>query len=226
MWEKFVHDFAVPAVTLQRPYWKILQSWLRWPELPCGNFVWKLTIAGHGINYRSRLLSNVKCATIQKLPTRPMTKKELDRHIAEKLLGLVPCLGYRKVWYDRQGAALIRDTAFCQHVDGACYSQIELISLVDGRMGGPPQYVGSSRAALILLRELWKRCDDVVLYSSRKLNPEPVWTVTLYKRDFDNFDMAPVVIAGPCTAPTPELAIGLAAAELTGLCIAAHEIAD
>lgn len=153
-----------------------------------------------------------------------MTKKELDRHIAEKLLGLQPCLGYRRVWYDRQGAALIRDTAFCQHAEGTCYSQIELISLVDGRIGGPPQYVGSSRAGLILLRELWKRCDDVVLNSSRKINPEPMWMVTLYKRDESL--TTTVVVAGPCSAPTPELAIGLAAAELTGLHIAAHEITD
>lgn len=157
--------------------------------------------------------------------TKLLTRKELDRHIAEKLLGLQPCLGYRKVWYERQGAALIRDTSFCQHAEGTCYSQIELISLVDGRMGGPPQYCGSSRAGLILLRELWKRCDDIVLTSSRVINSDPLWTVTLYSRGGIGMGN-PTITVGPCSAPTPELAIGLAAAELTGLRIAAYEIQD
>lgn len=137
-----------------------------------------------------------------------MTRKELDRWICEKLLGMTPCRQWRPVWYKDQGAALVKN---CPHPDDTCYSHIELMTLL-GRMGGPPQYCGSSRAGLVLLRRLEKFASVILVYWTRSGE----WTAELRKGE--------EVVAGPAYAPSPEMAIALAAAELTGLKLTAGEI--
>lgn len=145
-----------------------------------------------------------------------LTRKELDTLISTKLLGMVACTGHRAVWYKDQGAALIKN---CGHLDNTCYSLVELNTML-GRMGGPPQYCGSSRAGLILLRELEKRADVVVLHCSRGSG----WSAELHSTA--NGTTSPIRTYGPCRAAAPEMAIALVAAELAGVKLMAEEITD
>lgn len=150
-----------------------------------------------------------------------MTRKELDKFICEKLFGMEPCRAWRPVWYKDMGAALVKN---CPHPDDTCYSHVELVTIL-GRMGGPPQYCGSSRAGLILLRKLEKYADTVLVYWTK----EGGWSAELRNRIWDTLErrfMPDDIVAGPSRAPIPEMAIALVAAELAGLKLTAEEVVD
>lgn len=86
-----------------------------------------------------------------------------------------------------------------------------------GRIGGPPQYCGTSRAGLILLTELKKRTWAVVLQGSGA-----AWSLEMHDLVGGELKKA----AGPVPANSPELAIALTAAEFIGLSLTAEEISD
>lgn len=106
------------------------------------------------------------------------------------------------------GSAILKH---CDHPEDTCYSRLEVNTFL-GRLGGPPQYCGSSRAALVLLKRLEKFADIILVYWTLAGG----WSAELRSGDR--------VLVGPTRALVPEMAIALAAAELTGLKVTAEDV--
>lgn len=158
-----------------------------------------------------------------------MTKLELNRLIAEQVLGMVVCDKWKPVNYKEAGGPMImRDTSRCPHQMEKCYPAWQ-VDTAFGKVGGPPPYCDTSRAALVLLKAIQDRSDYIALCKT----PDKKWYLQLIDYVQDEYDPelgdAPPIeseyLNTPVPASTPEMAIALGAAGLTGITITEAEIA-
>lgn len=168
-----------------------------------------------------------------------MTKLELNRLIAERVLGMEMCRHWRPVNYntrrsifgdtiqENSGPMLLRDPQRCPHKQDACYPSMQ-IGTSFGIVGGVPQYCEKSRAALALLNRLQDRAEIVTLQKSVDRG-KPVWTLTMLDwMDDPAGGDAPVLVplADPAPAWSCEMAIALTAAGLAGVALRESDVTE
>jgi hypothetical protein len=82
-----------------------------------------------------------------------MTNDELNGYLAKRVMGLVPCDGWRLINFGAAGGpALLKE---CEHENGRCYA-VSPVGSIHGRVGGVPEYATEIRA----MRELIKCLND------------------------------------------------------------------
>ena len=142
---------------------------------------------------------------------RLFTLREVDRLIAERILGVRPCKEWKRVSLGSAGGPALMHKAEKQH-DHECFPDIDEIPTFAGTLGGPPRYTTDIAMAWRLLDKMHERHFGVVIAHRAE---DPTYEVELSPMKSADAEHGSRVAEG--TAP---LAICLAALRAYGIDVA------